>query len=124
MDFIFQDFRQLLDENLELLLKLRDLTIDWVQEGFQEFFRKLNERFLFLSGKSNSGSPDISFTEGVQGEKVLPGLVLLLAQLSVFIEQSAIPRITEVSCCFYIFIVYGFALFWSIYYLQQPLKSF
>ncbi|XP_027183378.1 vacuolar protein sorting-associated protein 51 homolog [Coffea eugenioides] len=26
---------------------------------------------------------------------VLPGIVLLLAQLSLFIEQSAIPRITE-----------------------------
>ncbi|CDP17074.1 unnamed protein product [Coffea canephora] len=92
---VLLDFRQLLDEKLELSLKLRDLTIDWVQEGFQEFFRKLNERFLFLSGKSNSGSQDLSLTQGLQGEKVLPGLVLLLAQLSLFIEQSAIPRITE-----------------------------
>ncbi|CDP11774.1 unnamed protein product [Coffea canephora] len=30
---------------------------------------------------------------------VLPGIVLLLAQLSLFIEQSAIPRITEVTFC-------------------------
>ncbi|KAL3517376.1 hypothetical protein ACH5RR_019965 [Cinchona calisaya] len=92
---VLLDFRQLLDENLELLLKLRDLTVDWVQEGFQEFFRKLNDRFIFLSGKSNPGSQDLILTDGVQGEKVLPGLVLLLAQLSLFIEQSAIPRITE-----------------------------
>ncbi|KAL3531532.1 hypothetical protein ACH5RR_010854 [Cinchona calisaya] len=98
---VLLDFRQLLDENLELLLKLRDFIIDWVQEGFQEFFRKLNERFLFLSGKSNLGSQDLSLTEGVQGEKVLPVLVLLIAQVSLFIEQSAIPRVTEqIASCF------------------------
>lgn len=36
-------------------------------------------------------------TDGTQGDKVLAGRVLVLAQLSVFIEQSAIPRITEAS---------------------------
>nr|XP_027103029.1 vacuolar protein sorting-associated protein 51 homolog [Coffea arabica] len=46
-------------------------------------------------GKSKSGSQDLSLTQGVQGEKVLPGIVLLFAQLSLFIGRSAIPRITE-----------------------------
>lgn len=94
---LLQDFRQLLEEKLELLLKLRDFIIDWVQEGFQEFFRKLKNHFLLLSGKSTSGSQDLTLPEGIQSEKVLPGLVLMLAQLSIFIEQSAIPRITEAS---------------------------
>lgn len=89
------DFRQLLEEKLEILLKLRDFIIDWVQEGFQEFFRKLKDHFHFLAGQSTLGSQDVTLPEGIQGEKVLPGLVLMLGQLSVFIEQSAIPRITE-----------------------------
>ncbi|CDP22115.1 unnamed protein product, partial [Coffea canephora] len=45
--------------------------------------------------KSKSGSQDLSLTQGVRGEKVLPGIVLLLAQLSLFIGRSAIPRITK-----------------------------
>lgn len=78
-------------------MNLRDFIIDWVQEGFQEFFRKLKDQFQFLAGQSTLGSQDTTLPEGIQGEKVLPGLVLMLAQLSVFIEQSAIPRITEAS---------------------------
>ncbi|KAL3364934.1 hypothetical protein AABB24_010205 [Solanum stoloniferum] len=92
---VLQDFRQLLDENLELLSKLRDLVIDWVQEGFQNFFRKLNDHFLLLSGKKYPAGQDLSFHEGIQRDKILPGLVLVLAQLSVFVEQNAVPRITE-----------------------------
>ncbi|XVE73430.1 hypothetical protein DITRI_Ditri11bG0117400 [Diplodiscus trichospermus] len=88
-------FRQLLDDDLGLLVKLRDLIIDWVQEGFQDFFRALDDRFLLLSGRKNSSSQKQGLTEGTNGEKVLAGLVLVLAQLSVFIEQTAIPRITE-----------------------------
>ncbi|KAI3460756.1 hypothetical protein Pfo_017419 [Paulownia fortunei] len=89
------DFRQLLDENPELLLKLRDLTIDWVQEGFQDFFRKLDHYFLLLSGKSNTGSQDVNLIEEMPGDKIAAGLVLVLAQFTLFIEQSAVPRITE-----------------------------
>ncbi|GFY98664.1 Vps51/Vps67 family (components of vesicular transport) protein [Actinidia rufa] len=87
---VLQDFRQLLDDNMGLLVKLRDAIIDWVQEGFQDFFRKLDDHFLFLSTGQDQG-----LTEGTQKDKVLSGLVLVLAQLSVFIEQSGIPRITE-----------------------------
>ncbi|XP_004229394.1 vacuolar protein sorting-associated protein 51 homolog isoform X1 [Solanum lycopersicum] len=89
------DSRRLLDENLEVLSSLTDLIIEWVQEGFQHFFRKLNDHFFMLSGKKYSANEDLTFGEGMQGDKVLPELVLLLAQLSVFIEQNAITRITE-----------------------------
>ncbi|KAF8394661.1 hypothetical protein HHK36_020877 [Tetracentron sinense] len=92
---VLLDFRQLLDYDLDLLVKLRDLFIDWVQEGFQDFFRTLDDNFLLLSGIKNSTSQDQGLIDGTLGEKVLAGLVLVLAQLSVFIEQNAIPRITE-----------------------------
>ncbi|XP_057966548.1 vacuolar protein sorting-associated protein 51 homolog [Malania oleifera] len=92
---VLLDFRQLLDDNLELLVKMRDLIIDWVQEGFQDFFRSLYDHFLLLSGKNNSNNQDHLPTDLTQGDKVAAGIVLVLAQLSVFIEQSAIPRITE-----------------------------
>ncbi|CAK7348424.1 unnamed protein product [Dovyalis caffra] len=91
---ILLDFRQLLEENLGGL-QLSDLIVDWVQEGFQSFFRALHDQFLLLSGKNKSASQDENSTESMQVEKKVPGLVLVLAQLSVFIEQTAIPRITE-----------------------------
>jgi hypothetical protein len=90
----FQDFRQLLKENLGGL-QLSDLIVDWVQEGFQDFFRALHDQFLLLSGKNKSAIQDENSTKGMQVEKVVPGLVLVLAQLSIFIEQTAISRITE-----------------------------
>ncbi|CAN4113403.1 unnamed protein product [Withania somnifera] len=89
------DFRRLLDEKLEALSSLTDLIIEWVQEGFHDFLRKLNYQFLVLSGKKYSANQDLTFGEGMQGDKVLPELVLFLAQHSVFIEQNAITRITE-----------------------------
>lgn len=92
---ILLDFRQLLDEDLGLLVKLKDWIIDWVQEGFQDFFRALDDQFLLLSGRNNSSGQVYGLMEGTQGDKVRAGLVLVLAQLSVFIEQTAIPRITE-----------------------------
>lgn len=91
----FQDFRHLLDDNLGLLIKLRDLIVDWVQEGFQNFFGALDDLFLLLSGRNRSASHENSLGDGTQGEKVFAGLVLVLAQLSLFVEQTAIPRITE-----------------------------
>ncbi|KAF9688161.1 hypothetical protein SADUNF_Sadunf02G0168300 [Salix dunnii] len=91
---VILDFRQLLEENLGGL-QLSDLIVDWVQEGFQDFFRALHDQFLLLSGKNKSTIQDENSTGGMQGEKAVPGLVLVLAQLSVFIEQTAISRITE-----------------------------
>ncbi|KAG6785038.1 hypothetical protein POTOM_010760 [Populus tomentosa] len=91
---VLLDFRQLLKENLGGL-QLSDLIVDWVQEGFQDFFRALHDQFLLLSGKNKSAVQDENSTKGMQVEKVVPGLVLVLAQLSIFIEQTAISRITE-----------------------------
>ncbi|CAN1236702.1 Vacuolar protein sorting-associated protein 51 homolog [Linum grandiflorum] len=90
-------FRQLLDDNLDLLVKQRELMIDWIQECFQQFFESLDSQFILLSGRNNSIPQEHSPREGLQAEKVLSGLVLVLAQLSVFIEQTAIPRIAEAS---------------------------
>ncbi|KAL2485735.1 Vps51/Vps67 family (components of vesicular transport) protein [Abeliophyllum distichum] len=92
---VLLDFHHLLNENSELLLKLRVFTMEWVQEGFQDFFRKVHDYFLLLCGKSNSASQDRNMIEGVPGDKVPAGLVLVVAQLCHFIENSAIPRITE-----------------------------
>ncbi|XP_022155269.1 vacuolar protein sorting-associated protein 51 homolog [Momordica charantia] len=92
---VLLDFRQLLEDQSGLIINQRNLIIDWVQEGFQEFFRALVGRFMLLSGRNNSYSQGQVLTEATQAEKVVAGLVLVLAQISVFIEQIAIPRITE-----------------------------
>ncbi|KAI0492793.1 hypothetical protein KFK09_027069 [Dendrobium nobile] len=93
MDLLVE-FRQLLDDNLELLVKLRDLLRDWVQEGFQDFYQKLHQLFLLLCGSGNLSTKDSS-NDSVHTERVQTGLVLVLAQVSVYIEHAAIPRVTE-----------------------------
>ncbi|EOA19997.1 hypothetical protein CARUB_v10000264mg [Capsella rubella] len=93
---IFQDFRQLLDENTGIFVKMKDLIIGWIQNGFQDFFRSLEAQFLVLSGKtSSSNDTEGGLVEGKSSEKIHAGLILVLAQLSVFIEQKVIPRVTE-----------------------------
>ncbi|CAN8248095.1 unnamed protein product [Cochlearia groenlandica] len=92
---IFQDFHQLLDENTGIFVKMKDLLIGWIQKGFQDFFRSLEVHFLVLSGKTSSSNETDGLTEGRSSEKIHAGLILVLAQLSVFIEQKVIPRITE-----------------------------
>ncbi|ERN02137.1 vacuolar protein sorting-associated protein 51 homolog [Amborella trichopoda] len=94
MDLLLE-LRQLMDDDLVLVARLKDLYIDWVQEGLQGFFRALDDYFLMLSGKSNPASQGAGSIDGIPVDKVLPGLILVLVQLSVFIEQNAIPRITE-----------------------------
>ncbi|CAI9294966.1 unnamed protein product [Lactuca saligna] len=37
---------------LGLILKLRDMMIGWIREGFQRFFRRLNDELLLLSGQN------------------------------------------------------------------------
>ncbi|XP_078444959.1 vps51/Vps67 family (components of vesicular transport) protein [Wolffia australiana] len=89
------DFRHFLDNGtLEIVTKMRDLIVDWVQEGFQNFFKSLNRHFFLLCGRDGS-KHQLNATDGFRPEKVQTGLVLVLAQLSVFVEQIAIPRITE-----------------------------
>ncbi|XP_071696754.1 vacuolar protein sorting-associated protein 51 homolog [Rutidosis leptorrhynchoides] len=92
---VLSDIRHLLDDDLGLVLKLRDILISWVQEGFQSFFRQLNDLLVLLSGKNVSTAQEQFLTERVQADKVPAGLVLVIAELSVFIERDAISRITE-----------------------------
>ncbi|KAI4349737.1 hypothetical protein L6164_010297 [Bauhinia variegata] len=92
---VLLELRKILDDELGLLVRLRELTIDWVQEGFQDFFRQLEDLFLLFSTRNNSSATQDGLTEGLQSDKAFAGLVLVLAQLSAFIEQTAIPRITE-----------------------------
>ncbi|WJX85154.1 hypothetical protein P8452_67652 [Trifolium repens] len=90
------DVCKILDDNVEILNKSRELIIDWVQEGFQDFFRQLCVQFQLFSGRNDfSVIQNHSLIEGSQGDKAFPGLVLVLAQLSAFIEQFAIPQINE-----------------------------
>lgn len=92
---VLSDFRCLLDEDLGLILKLRDMIISWVQEGFQTFFKQLNDRLLLLSGKNVPLAHEQFLAERLQADKVPAGLVIVISQLSVFIERDAISRITE-----------------------------
>ncbi|XP_022847222.1 vacuolar protein sorting-associated protein 51 homolog [Olea europaea var. sylvestris] len=48
---VLLDFHRLLTENSELLLELRGYAMDWVQEAFQDFFRKVHDYFLLLCGR-------------------------------------------------------------------------
>jgi len=83
----------LLDNSKEYLLRWRDEYIDLVQGGFQDLFTNLVDHFLSLCLKSGfnsaSASPD-------KLPEATPSLVLLLALLSVYIYQTAVPQITEV----------------------------
>ncbi|XP_044980285.1 vacuolar protein sorting-associated protein 51 homolog [Hordeum vulgare subsp. vulgare] len=92
---LLQEFRHLIDGNTELLVQLKDLIIDWVQEGFQDFFQKLDGHFHMLSGRITGFSQESSTVDFVQIDKVPTVLVLMLAQLCVFIEQTTIPKVTE-----------------------------
>ncbi|CAH1429949.1 unnamed protein product [Lactuca virosa] len=40
------DFRVVLDQELGLILKLRDMMFGWIHEGFQSFLRQVNDEFL------------------------------------------------------------------------------
>lgn len=92
---VLSDIRHLLDEDLGLILKLRGTIISWVQEGFQTFFKQLNDQLLLLSGKNISIAQEQSLAEKLQADKVPAGLVLVISELSIFIERDAISRITE-----------------------------
>ncbi|KAK7396961.1 hypothetical protein VNO78_18125 [Psophocarpus tetragonolobus] len=93
---ILLDIHKILDDNLEIVDNLRELIIDWVQQGYQDFFRELEVQFILFSGRNNSSGTQIQgLTEGAQGDKAFPSLVLVLAQLSAFIGHTAIRKITE-----------------------------
>ncbi|KAL4566957.1 hypothetical protein LXL04_022527 [Taraxacum kok-saghyz] len=83
---VLLDFRLLLDEELGLILKLRGKIIGWIHEGFQTFFRQLDDQLLLVSGQQE---------HMVLADKVPAGVVLVISHLSLFIERDAISRITE-----------------------------
>ncbi|MED6183997.1 Vacuolar protein sorting-associated protein 51 [Stylosanthes scabra] len=89
---ILLDVCKILDDDSGIIDKLRELIIDWVQEGLQDFFRKLEDQFQSFSGKNNSSATQI---HGLTEAAAFAGLVLVLAQLSAFIEQTAIPKIND-----------------------------
>ncbi|XP_054800485.1 vacuolar protein sorting-associated protein 51 homolog isoform X2 [Prosopis cineraria] len=99
---ILFEFCKVLDDDSGLLVRLRELIIDLVKEGFLDFFRQLEDQFhLFSESNNSSAIPDHSLTQGAQGDKAFAGLVLVLAQLSAFIGQTAIAKITEeLEVCF------------------------
>lgn len=124
LDSALQDFRRLLNEDMELLVKLREMIIDWVHEGFQDFFRKLENQFLLLSGKKYFSEQDQNLGERMQGDKILPGLVLVLSQLSISIEQSVIPRITQARNCLIVkFYTTWLSNFCTIIYSKVALRT-
>lgn len=90
-----QDLKELLDNSKLYLLRWADEYTDLVQGGFQELFTNLVDHFLFLCIRSveTSSSLDKSYT----GQPVTPRLILLVSLLSVYIYQTAVPQITEVS---------------------------
>lgn len=91
-----QGFRKILDDDSGILVRQRELFVDLVQEGFQTFFKQLEDQFLLFSGRNNSSAIQVhGLAEGAIDEKAFPGLVLVLAQLSAFIEQTVVPKITE-----------------------------
>ncbi|KAI9099023.1 hypothetical protein K1719_024790 [Acacia pycnantha] len=93
---ILLDFCKVLVDDSGLLVRLRELIIDLVKEGFLDFFRELEDRFhLFSESNNSSAIQDHSLTQGAHGDKAFAGLVLVLAQLSAFIEQTAIAKIIE-----------------------------
>eukprot|EP00249_Psilotum_nudum_P007543 c20645_g1_i1 orf=513-2891(-) len=90
---VLWELRHLLDDEVELMVKWRDHYIDLVQGGFQDLFSKLDDKFLSFCMRTRSNS---SKQETCTDKLLVPsGFVLLLARLSVFIEQMAVPKITE-----------------------------
>ncbi|CAM6035674.1 unnamed protein product [Sphagnum compactum] len=95
---VLQDLKLLLDNSKEYLLRWRDEYIDLVQGGFQDLFTNLVDHFLSLCLKSGF---DSAYASPDKLPEATPSLVLLLALLSVYIYQTAVPQITEVvGTCF------------------------
>lgn len=95
---IFQDLKQLLDNSKLYLLRWADEYTDLVQGGFQELFTNLVGHFHFLCVRS-AKSP-LSSDKSQSAQTVAPSLVLLVSLLSVYLHQTAVPQITEVSISF------------------------
>jgi hypothetical protein len=96
---IWQDLKELLDNSKLYLLRWADEYTDLVQGGFQELFTNLVDHFLFLCVRSVE--TPLSLDKSQSPQTVTPSLILLVSLLSVYLYQTAVPRITEVSTCLY-----------------------
>jgi hypothetical protein len=92
---MFQDLKDLLENNKLYLLRWADEYTDLVQGGFQELFTNLVDHFLFLCVRSVESSSPSEKSQSAQ--TVTPSLILLVSLLSVYLYQTAVPQITEVS---------------------------
>nr|KYP47571.1 Protein fat-free isogeny [Cajanus cajan] len=72
------DIHKILDDNLEIVDKLRELIIDWVQQGYQDFFSELEVQFILFS-KRNNFTQIHGLSEGSQADKTFHSLVLELS---------------------------------------------
>lgn len=94
---VLWDLKQLLDDRVKLMVSWRSLYVDLVQGGVQDLFVMLNDHFSTMCtsiGHDNSKQDNIPEDNG-RKIPVPSGLVLLLARFSVYIEQMAVPKITE-----------------------------
>ncbi|KAI5067947.1 hypothetical protein GOP47_0016292 [Adiantum capillus-veneris] len=94
---VLRDLKELLDDRVKLMINWSSLYVDLVQGGLQELFVMLNNHFLAMcSSTIHEISKQDKLTE--ESKKKIPvssGLILLLARISVYIEQMAVPKITE-----------------------------
>ncbi|CAI5458062.1 unnamed protein product, partial [Closterium sp. Yama58-4] len=100
---LLEDFRSLLHDRVDLLSSWTDDFLSLVQSQLSVLFASLNSHFLSLSTpppahvhQSPTGTerPPPS-TPGSAGGPV-PMLVLLLAQLSLFIQHTALPKLATI----------------------------
>eukprot|EP00250_Pteridium_aquilinum_P007966 c17563_g1_i1 orf=74-2464(+) len=94
---MLRDLKELLDDKVKLMINWRSLYVDLVQGGIQELFVMLNNHFSAMCtsmGYENS-KQDKMTEENKKKMPVSTGLVLILARFSVYIEQTAVPKITE-----------------------------
>lgn len=92
---ILQDLKELLDDSKLYLLRWADEYTDLVQGGFQELFTNLVDHFLFLCVRSVETPSSSDKSQSLQ--TVTPSLIILASLLSVYLYQTAVPQITEVS---------------------------
>ncbi|KAH9544148.1 hypothetical protein CY35_13G103000 [Sphagnum magellanicum] len=93
---VLQDLKELLDKSEEYLAEWRDEYVDLVQAGFQDLFTNLVDDFLSLGVKAGINSRSIPMRKPQSGPLATPSSVLVLALLSVYIYQAAVPKITEI----------------------------
>ncbi|KAH7284565.1 hypothetical protein KP509_34G060300 [Ceratopteris richardii] len=93
---VLLDLKMLLDDRVNLMIEWRSLYVDLVQGGIQDLFVMLNNHFsviCFPTGHETSKQD-----KGTEDNKKFPvssGFVLLLARFSIYVEQTAVPKITE-----------------------------